>query len=378
MAYSKDGKRSNASHRSQGRVGDSRGRQGSVTSRPSRPAQARGGSPSQYRNSRGYSTSRNSGSLNLQQHNIRFNNRHGSIFSEAFHNPRLLIALIAGVILLVICVFGLAHCVRGCTTKRSEPAPANTLDARVAGGISEDLTKRFTEELDRGEAMANIAANADKVGDERLLELALAEPDAIPFVAAFANEQVPRGAKRYEGDVSRGSYPKLYNWDEGWGYVTYGNGVMGITGSGPTCLAMAYIGLQGKNDMGPVDFAELSAKDGGVNDTYDTTPQFFVDHAAQLGLEMDTYTPTNSDLNEIIDSGIVVLIQLKAGTFGKQAHWALAVSENLDGSINLYDPTSTANTERSWAVQTVVSSSDTFIAVYRAPDAEEDTESTEW
>lgn len=373
MAYSSDGKRSGQTRRSQGRAGESRVPRGTVTSQGSRPARARGGSPSQYRNSRGYQTIGRKSGYDLKPHSIRFNDRRGGLLNEASRNPRLLLTLVLAVVILVVCIFGVTKCVQGVIKGRQAETPANEQDARVAGGISEAMTTQFTAALDRATMMQEIAAHADRVSDERLLTLALTEPTAVEFVAAFASEKgAPTNSERYATDVSRGVYPLLYNWDTRWGYVPFGNSVLGITGSGPTSFAMAYMGLLGKNDKSPADFAAMVTESGATSDAYGATADFFLNKSEGLGLSAREYTPSAENLTDVLDSGVVVMVQLKEGTFGDRGHWALVVDENLDGSVNVYDPTSSGNTEHPWAAASVANSSETFIALSMGESTDEE------
>ncbi len=367
MAYSNDGRRSGVPRRSQGRVGESRGSQGSVTSQGSRPARARGGSASQYRSSRGFASfNGRQTKLNSRANGLRLDGRRHGLLNEASRNPRMLLALVTSVVLIVICAFGITNLVRSCVAERQAETPANQLDSRVAGGISDEMTDLFTTALDRGDDLETIAAHADKVSDDRLLTLALEEPTAIEFVAGMASDNPPTSSQAYGEDATKGIYPTLYNWDTRWGYVTYGNSVLGVTGSGPTCFSMAYMGLVGKNDKTPADFAAMATQSGKTSETYGTTAAFFTETAETVGLKATEFTPAGEDLNDVLDSGVVVLAQVKEGTFGERGHWVLAVSENLDGSINLYDPSSTSNTAHPWDPDTVAGCSETFISLRQA------------
>lgn len=51
--------------------------------------------------------------------------------------------------------------------------------------------------------------------------------------------------------VAPGEIPYLTQYDERWGYHSYGSSVIGITGCGPTCLAMAAAGLTGNTSWQP-------------------------------------------------------------------------------------------------------------------------------
>ena len=50
---------------------------------------------------------------------------------------------------------------------------------------------------------------------------------------------------------SEGEIPLLIQWDKRWGYETYGDDLMALSGCGPACLSMVYVGLTGDTDMNP-------------------------------------------------------------------------------------------------------------------------------
>ena len=59
--------------------------------------------------------------------------------------------------------------------------------------------------------------------------------------------------------------PQLMQWDLRWGYMTYNNGVMGLTGSAPTALSMAALYELHDTSITPVhvvEFAKGSALEG--------------------------------------------------------------------------------------------------------------------
>ena len=55
-----------------------------------------------------------------------------------------------------------------------------------------------------------------------------------------------------------GTVPLLMQWDERWGYESYGSGLIGWTGCGPTCLSMAAVGLTGDTGWNPAKVAAFS------------------------------------------------------------------------------------------------------------------------
>ena len=372
MAYSTPDDQRGGSRRYTGRAGESRiSNTGTITSSGTRRVQARGGSSSQYRNSKNRRSRGKSG----YQLNSR-GRRRGGLINQAMGDPRLLVMLIVGVALLIALIVGGTMLIRGCVNERAakKAAESQDTDTRVSLTISADMAKEFSTVLDRNDLFAKIALNADAVGDTRLLELALREPDAIAYVAGYAEKNAPKGASAYGDSASKGYYPKLFNWDTRWGYVTYGDGPMGLTGSGPTALSMAYIGLTGKTDQTPDALAKKATENEGVDKVYDTTPEFMVNTAEELGLEVEELSASSENMSENLQSGTAILVQLRERSLTDEAHWALAVGRNLDGSINLYDPTSSAVSEHPWDPNTIASGADVFYALKLAPVEESEGE----
>ena len=369
MAYNTpDRRQQGGTHRHQGRAGDSRaGSTGSVSSSGTRRVQARGGSSAQYRSSKSRRSRSNGYSLNSRG---GFGRRRGGLINQALEDPKILIALIVGLLLIIALIVGLFSLVRGCVNSRAQKKQAESgEDTRVSLTVSSEMANKYTEELDRYDLLSQIAQNAEAVGDERLLQLALDEPSAVEFVAGYLND-TPKKAQAYEDNVSTGYYPKLYNWDPRWGYVAYGEAPMALTGSGPTSLAMAYMGLKGKADQTPDTIATLATQKEGIDKVYGTSSEFFLDNAESLGLEIEEYSASGENLSDILESGTVILVKLRERSLTDEAHWALAVSKNLDGSINLYDPTSSVVTEHPWDPDTIAAGSDAFYVLTAMPEAE--------
>ena len=372
MTYSTPDNQRNSTRRYTGRAGDIHiSNSGPVTSSGTRPAQARGGSSAQYRHSRNH---RGYGGSGYQLGGRR--RRRGGLIEQALNDPRLLALFIVGFILVLILFLGAISFMRSCSNKRAAEKQAETeqdgLDTRVAITISPEMANEFTERLDRNELFTVIAQNADAVGDTRLLELVLREAGATEFVAAYAKQEVPKKPSPYGEKATQGYYPKLFNWDTRWGYVTYGDGPLGLTGSGPTSLTMAYIGLTGKTDQTPDTIAQKAIEAEGIDASYGTKADFLTKAAREIGLEVEELTPSKENISDNLQSGTAILLQLREHGITDEAHWALAVSRNLDGSINIYDPTSSSVSEHAWDPNTIASSSQAFFALTQSPEAEEE------
>ena len=267
-------------------------------------------------------------------------------------------------------VVGVSSCIRrgneSTSQKIEEAKPKNEQDERVAAGVSAALTSKFTEELDSADTLSTIAKNADQYEDTRLLELALAEPSSRDFIAAYPKSD--KSSRPYDSSVKRGEVPQLFDWDEHWGAVTYGNGPLAITGSGPTTLAMAYMGLTGKTDFSPTEIAQQSSKANYSDGDSGSKGEMFSKLPASMGLTANEYDAAADTLSTSLGDSTVIAAEVKEGTLTDSAHWVLVVNVNADGSVTVFDPTSTAVSSRPWDAGTIAEASTKFYAISPSKD----------
>ena len=326
----------------------------------------RGGSP--YRGQRGSGSNRNQ----LKSRSIRFRGK-GSAGMTRFAglDMRKIIMAVLGLVLVILLFFLVSSCVRSC--RANKPATSEA-DARVAAGLSEDLVGEFTVALDQAEALEWIALNATAYPSEDLPRLALAEPAAIAFVRAYPD--MAKSGSAYGDTVSKGEVPMLFNWDERWGAVDYDGSALAVTGSGPTSLAMAYMGLTGKNDKTPADMAQLATDKGFAGGDSHTTSEFFTTIGKDLGLDVHEIEASSDILADELDSGTVVLVEVRSETLTDATHWVVVAYENENGSVRVYDPTSPSASARPWDPATISSASIRMYAV-SVIDAEAEAEAEE-
>lgn len=278
-------------------------------------------------------------------------------------NPRLIIAGIVGILVVIALVFGISSCVKGCSKsndKQKEDAvqEVNPDDSRVAFGVNAEETAKLGAVLDRNETFATIAKKADKISDERLIDLAIAEPEAIDFVAGSI--EANGSSQAYGETVTQGTVPLLYTFDTRWGYLPYADGIAGVTASGPVALSMASMGLTGKNTYDPaaiiqaVTSANLASGTTGMDDAYVNN------HASDVGLSATTVEASSDGIYTALTDGYLMLIKVKAdsGIGMANAHWALITQLNSDGSITVYDPTSAVASGHNWSLGGVSSKTD--------------------
>ncbi|MBP3884871.1 MAG: hypothetical protein J6D54_08060 [Olsenella sp.] len=294
---------------------------------------------------------------------------HRSAFPRRGIDRRTAVLIGGAIAILVILFIVISSCTRSCSSQRTqdeqrEQREVNSYDSRVASGVSEALTNKFTPTLDKNEKLAWIAENANLYSDEHLPELALRESAAIDFVASVPSHD--KTETSYGEGVEKNSYPQLYDWDTRWGYVEYGGSNVGVNGSALTSLAMAYMGLTGKTDHSISDLAKLAQEGNYVTSDGGTSEGFFTGVAESIGLVAREYTPSGDNITLALGEGEPVIVRLNAGFTTPYAHWAVVVSQNSDGSVTMYDPDSTSASTHTWAPGTIAGKTSKMFAMSAA------------
>ena len=330
-----------------------------------------GGSARQVRSSSGKGYS-------LRTHNIRFSASTGNSLRDKLMrlDRRTILVIAVALVILIIAVLGISSCVRGCTAEKPEEVVVNEQDARVAAEASAEITSVLTPQLNLGESYAQLAQQANRYEDTSLIQLAIDEPSALELVLAYPNLTDPENedaeiSKPYSEPVTQGVVVRLYCWDARWGAVDFNGGPLALTGSGPSALASAIMTVTGKSDKTPADIAELVTANQATGGDTGMLSQFITNHASELGITSQFYEPGIENLRALLAQGTMVLADVKAGVLGDDAHWVFITSLNDDGSVSLFDPTSTENSSHSWSIGTIGTGVGTLYSIGAAPVTEE-------
>lgn len=81
---------------------------------------------------------------------------------------------------------------------------------------------------------------------DSLIQLYEKNEEARQFVLDYKKNGNNEQPIDISSDVTDGKIPLFLQWDERWGYRTYGDNFLAITGCGPTALSMVYVGLTGE------------------------------------------------------------------------------------------------------------------------------------
>lgn len=222
-------------------------------------------------------------------------------------------------------------------------------------GLYRDLTFNHREHT---QTELYVKAYADEHGlnygdyPESLISLLARNPETEKFVLEYPTyEQTDWNLTSY---ASSGSFPLFLQWDQRWGYETYGSDCIGITGCGPTCLAMVGYYLTGEASFNPKDIAAFSEENGYYASGYGSSWTLISEGGEKLGLDVTEIPLVKKRITDNLEVGNPIILAVGAGHFTTSGHY-IVISGMEDGLFRIQDPNSIANSSKLWSYEEIES-----------------------
>lgn len=183
---------------------------------------------------------------------------------------------------------------------------------------------------------------------QSLIALLERNPETETFVLEYPfREETKVNLFAYENSRE---VPLFLQWDPMWGYEKYGSDVIGITGCGPTCLAMVGYHLTGSEDMTPDKIAAFAQKNGYYASGYGSSWTLISEGSAALGLKATELPLVKKKMTDALEAGNPIILALGPGDFTTTGHYI--VLTGWDGAaFRVNDPNSRNNSEKPWTYE---------------------------
>lgn len=229
----------------------------------------------------------------------------------------------------------------------------------LAGLLCRDELVRLYRDISfswegRTETERKVKAYADEHGisygeyPESLIALLERNPETETFVLEYPIYQ----AEEY--DLSEyedcGSVPLFLQWDQRWGYEKYGSDVIGITGCGPTCLAMVGYYLTGDEAFTPEKMAQFAEKNGYYASGYGSSWTLISEGGVKLGLDVTEIPLVEKRMKDNLEVGNPIICAMGAGDFTTSGHY-IVLTGLEDGMFVVNDPNSVEKSNKLWSYE---------------------------
>lgn len=177
--------------------------------------------------------------------------------------------------------------------------------------------------------------------------------DTYQFVSEYPvknNEPAATALNREE----LATLPLLTQWDQRWGYQIYGDGMMAITGCGPTVLAMVMSYLTQDVSLTPLSIASWAQNNGYYVDGAGSSWSMMVDYPQLHNIQSNYISLSSNSIINALNEGKYIILSMNPGDFTRTGHFIVLAGVNADGTIQVKDPNSIIRSEKSWDVETLI------------------------
>lgn len=217
--------------------------------------------------------------------------------------------------------------------------------------LYQEITFYWTEHT---ETELKVKAYAEEMGifyaeyPESLIALLERNPETEDFVLNYPfREETVIDLTEY--DLSEG-VPLMMQWDRRWGYLKYGSDVVGITGCGPVCLAMAGYYVTGDDTFSPDNMVRFAADNGYYSKGNGSSWTLISEGGVKLGLDVTEIPLVKKRITDNLEAGNPIICAMGKGDFTTSGHYIVLVGLE-DGKIRVNDPNSYANSRRLWTYE---------------------------
>lgn len=192
---------------------------------------------------------------------------------------------------------------------------------------------------------------------ESLLTMEEKYPEAADFVKNYPRRKHYRKidiSSEVQSARANDEIPFFLQWDERWGYETYGSDFLAVTGCGPTCISMVVCGLTGDDSWNPLKVAEYSQEQGYYIPGEGTSWSLMTEGAQSLGLTAENIQVSAETIYATLQSGQPMICSMYPGDFTYTGHFIVLTGIDENGDITVHDPNSRVNTEKHWSMEEIL------------------------
>ncbi|MEE1342866.1 MAG: C39 family peptidase [Lachnospiraceae bacterium] len=222
------------------------------------------------------------------------------------------------------------------------------VNAFGSGRVEQELLKKYKHK----KGIQTIVKHLDEYPED-VIELLRKNEETYDFVRNYLKDHKNIKSKQLKKRKNN-EIPMLQQWDQAWGYDSYGNNIIAINGCGPTCLSMVAIGLLNDEDLTPNYIAGFSEENSFYQEGVGTKWDLMTQGASMLGLKSTKLSLDEAKIKEELEQKHPIIATVRAGDFTTKGHFIVIVKSVEKDKVIVYDPNSIANSKKKWKLSKVL------------------------
>ncbi|MFA9378687.1 MAG: C39 family peptidase [Lachnotalea sp.] len=214
------------------------------------------------------------------------------------------------------------------------------------------------QKLSYDEAIANLTylADADSqyadvisnigIYPEALMVQLANNPEMLEFVQDYSEQKTTDEGTLSQEELAA-TCPLFLQWDERWGYDTYGDNILAVSGCGPTALSMVIVGLTHNEKATPANVGSYALD----NDYYmygtGTKWSLMSEGASHFGLDSQTIDIDENIMKQRLDKGDFIICSMGPGDFTANGHFIVIYGYDSTG-FQVNDPFCIYRSGQTW------------------------------
>ena len=180
---------------------------------------------------------------------------------------------------------------------------------------------------------------------EALLDMLSRDIDLLDFVLNYHDKSGKVFSESIK--VRKAEIPLLLQWDERWGYASYGENMIAISGCAPTSLAMVISGLTGDTSITPYKVAKYAEDNGFYVDGTGTSWSLMTSGSEFFGIDSKQISLSKDNIFSELENGHPIIASMREGDFTTAGHFIVLTGVS-NGKIKVNDPNSKKRSSLLW------------------------------
>lgn len=188
----------------------------------------------------------------------------------------------------------------------------------------------------------------------KMLENLVNNPEMTGYVRNYTGSAGKASGGFTDSEKSE-QYPLLLQWDERWGYVSYGDdSVIGLAGCGPTCLSMVLFSLTRDESLTPDLLANYAMENGYYMFGTGTMWALFEEVPPLYGVTSENLDKKDDELIfQALNDGKMLVFSVGPGEFTAYGHFIVVYGIDEEGRLLVNDPNCVYRSTQHWDYQKI-------------------------